>query len=73
MAADDAESRSSSDEESNPPIVNGSKPLLSNGTASTDVVVEEVVDVGMQCGIKNLYSGKEDKVCLVFASCKMMF
>lgn len=67
---------STSDEEIMTPVSNGiSKVKLATKEVNGDVndngavngeakekLNEEPVAVGMQCGLKNLYSGKEDKV-----------
>lgn len=50
---------SSSDNEV--PTANGVKHVVTNGLAKTDDEPVEVCDPGMKSGLKNLYSGKEDK------------
>ncbi|OCK83952.1 P-loop containing nucleoside triphosphate hydrolase protein [Lepidopterella palustris CBS 459.81] len=57
------EDYSSSDDESS--ITNGMKnTVITNGVANGDDATKtpgEPIEVGMQCGLKHLYSGKEDK------------
>lgn len=65
MAKDIITEPSSSDDESVSSIVNGVKEVVLKSVPNGEVAEEhkENVEVGMQCGLKNLYSGKEDKVC----------
>ena len=54
-------SSASSSEDEQAPMANGIKRVITNGEAKKDDESEERCDPGMKSGLKNLYSGKEDR------------